>query len=117
MACLCVVFSGAVKKVLQLHADKKINLYIHPDINGTRSSQSINDVHREKHEIQAIVLSEHKQFPTPGFKPPFNFSLFQVSPALLNVYQWTSSMVSYKSHEATASCVVPEFLFLNRLQV
>jgi len=118
MACLCIVFSGAMKKILQLHADQKISMFLHANCDGNHSiTQNIKDGHREKHEIQTIVFSENKQFPVPNLNTSFHSCLFQASPMLVNICKWTSAMVSYKSSQAIASGPARVYLLFCRLQV
>jgi hypothetical protein len=70
IACLCVIFSSAIKKVIQLHADQKISMVVHHELDGSRLTQNIKDGSREKHEFQALVVLTHVQSPNLDH-PPF----------------------------------------------
>jgi hypothetical protein len=118
MACFCVLFSGAIKKVLQLRADQKISMLIHCDNEGVRPiSQNIKDGCREKHEVQALVASDNKQFPAPAFIPTFHLALLQASPEEIRLYAGISSCISYTHQQATAPGSVPVYLLSRKLQV
>ena len=118
LALFCVVFSGAIKKVLQLHADQKIGMLVHRDSDRSRLlTQNIKDGSREKHEIQVLVASDHKQVPSPVLVPLFYTSILRASTSQLNLYRWVSSSTSYKKHESIASGPVPVYLLLRKLQV
>ncbi len=118
LAFFCVVFSGAIKKVLQLHADQKISMLVHRDNDGSRLlTQNIKDGSREKHEIQVLVASDHKQIPARDFVPLFHTSILQVFSTRLNLYRWIASRTSYNNHESIASGPVAVYLLLRKLQV
>jgi hypothetical protein len=118
MACLCVVFSSAVKKVLQLYADQKISTLAHGDNDGFRLiSQNIKDGCREKHEVPVLVASDNKVAPVPGFIPSMHIAYLQASPSQLGLYTWASSRISYMGHLAVASGSIPVYLRSRRLQV
>ena len=118
LALFCIVFSSAVKKVIQLHADQKISLLTHREGEGSRLlTQNIKDGSREKHEIQALVSHVKLQSPLPGFVPSF-LSLVQRSRQmqLKSATQFSSSM-QYINREAGVCIQIPEYLFIHRLQV
>ena len=117
VACFCVVFSGAIKKVIQIHADQKIGLIIHIVNNATRPSQNIKDGHRERHEVQQLVLTEHKRPGRPGFDPLFHLSAthpFTWCPDCSKSFSTTANSVNFR-HCASGS--VPAYLFIHRWQV
>ena len=118
MACFCVIFSSAIKKVLQLHADQKVSKIVHRDIDGSRLlTQNIKDGSREKHEIQALVLSDNKQIPVPGFNPPSHLLVFQTGSVQLSLYRPVTSYVGDRHHEVSGANSVPLYLRSCRLQV
>ena len=88
------------------------------DSDGSRLlTQNIKDGSREKHEIQVLVASDHKQIPAPGFVPLFYTSILQASIIRLDLYRWVASYTSYKNHQSIASGPVPVYLLLRKLQV
>jgi hypothetical protein len=117
MACFCVVFSGAVKKVIQQNADHQISLIIHIDNSGPRLSQNIKDGHRERHEVEQLVVAEHKRPDSHGSDPLFPMSAmhpFMVCPDPGKSAAVQVNTVNFQ-HEAAGS--VPAYLFIHRWQV
>ena len=118
MACFCVVFSGAVKKIMQMHAEQQLSAQLHTEYDASRAlTQNIKDSHREKHEIQGIVLVGCSQIRGQGFDRTLHLPFLQTSGVFLSLHQWASSWVSYRDHEAISSGPTPIFLLLRRLQV
>ena len=106
-----------MKKVIQLHADQKISMIIHTDINGNRASQNIRDGHREKHEIQPLVLSEKRQFPGPRVHPALQSLVIQFTPEWSTAFAWRTVSVSYESKKGILPNPVPVYLLSHRFLV
>jgi len=118
MACLCIVFSGAMKKILQLRADQKISAITGICNDGARSvTQNIKDGHREKHEIPVVTFSQNKQSPVPGTDNYASVSLFNPSIVEFNTRVWVSSYTSYKSSRSNTPGSTPLYLFSHKLLV
>lgn len=117
MACFCVVFSGAVKKVLQLRADEKISLIIPINNSGARSCQNLKDGHRERHEVQELVPSVHKKSEIPGhdLTPCFYSSIDTRSPHAANYVTARGNTYAVGNNANQRS--IPTYLFIHRLQV
>ena len=118
MALFCVVFSGAIKKVIQLHADHKMSLHVHRDVDGSRPpTQNIKDGPREKHEIQVLVSSVRQASPLRFF-PSSNSVALNVSSELLNLYTWISCRNSYNNRKLAASGIpLPLYIFARNFRV
>ena len=118
MALFCVVFSSAVKKIIQIRADQKVSLLTHRGIEGPRSlTQNIKDGSREKHEIQSLVPSARIPNALPGFVPSFVSLLQRALEIQLKLATHHSSGTQYNNRVAFAYIQFPDYLFIHKLQV
>jgi len=118
MACFCIVFSGAIKKVLQLHAYQKIGMIIHTDYEGrTHSPQNLRDGYREKHEVQILELTDKKQVPVPGSNPSPDLLLSQSLSVAYSLYSYNCFPQDDNKNTTTVSNSIPVYLLFHRLQV
>jgi len=119
MALFCVVFSSAIKKVIQLRADQKLSLHMHHDTDGSRLlTQNIKDGSREKHEIQAMVSPAKQTTPLPGFVPSFYALICNAFTEQLDLFTRISSRNSYNNRVVAASgSSLPLYIFTRNLRV
>jgi len=103
-----------------MRADQKISVFIHTDNDvpgNTTQNQNIKDGYREKHEVQTIVLSNHKQSPSRNFDPSIQSFAFYESRTFLSLHKRISSIISYKDHAAIAYSNSSDLLLFHRLNV
>jgi hypothetical protein len=116
VAFLCIVCSGAIKKLIQLNADKRSGIIY--DLTTAKSlSQNIKDGHRERHEYQSPVVQEHKRQPLPGGSPFFDLPSIH-SYRLLLSFSVTNASLSRRGNARTPFvCPLPLYLRFRNLEI
>ena len=116
MAVLCIVFSSAFKRLIQLRADEKSG--IANNFTSTRSlSQNIKDGHRERHEYQAIVQNDKQPSPLPSLHPASHLVYLIASRGFSVLYKANASRIRCNDLQPVFYGSLPLFLQFRKLEI